>query len=144
MDREGACVESITLTTTPKPDPRSHGLAFDGPTTVSAIITLEEGSREWEALRGEIAPRLNAAIASTARSQPAGEQDERGARVFALARAEGATAETVILESVYRDPRLPMYFIEAHRESKGKGFQPIPTTMPFRTAAGSEGTVPAR
>ncbi len=121
VDREGACVESITLTTTPKPDPRSDGLAFDRPTTVSAIITLEKGSQEWEALRGEIVPHLSAAIARTARPQPAGEQEERGARVLALARAEGATAETVVLESVFRDPRLPMYFIEAHREFGGKG-----------------------
>jgi len=121
VDREGACVESITLTTTPKPDPRSDGLAFDRPTMVSAIVPLEKGSPEWETLRGEIAPRLNAAIGSTAGSQPAGEQGERGARVLALARAEGATAETVILESVLRDPRRPMYFIEAHREFRGKG-----------------------
>ena len=120
VDREGACVESITLTTTPKPDPRSDGLAFDRPTTVSAIVTLENGSREWEALRAEIAPHLSAAIASTARPQPAGQQDERGARVLALARVEGTTAATVVLESVFRDPQLPMYFIEAQREFKGK------------------------
>jgi hypothetical protein len=144
VDREGSCVESITLTTAPKPDPNSEGLAFDRPTTVSAIVTLEKGSAQWEALRGEIAPHLSAAIASTAHPQPAGEQDERGARVLALARTESTTAETVVVESVFRDPRLPLYFIEVRREFTGKGISADTDYDALRTAAGSEGTVPAR
>jgi len=119
VDREGACVESITLTTSFKPDPSSDGLAFDRPTMVSAIVTLEEGSPEWDALRREIAPHLSAAIASTSLPQPGAEQGERGARVLALARAESSTAETVVVESVFRDPRFPVYFIEVHRQFKG-------------------------
>jgi hypothetical protein len=105
VDREGACVEAITLTTSFKPDPRSDGLAFDRPTMVSAIVTLEEGSPEWDVLRREIAPHLSAAIASTALPQPGGEQDQRGARVLALARVESSPAETVVVESVFWDPR---------------------------------------
>jgi hypothetical protein len=117
VDREGACVESITLTTSFKPDPRSDGLAFDRPTRVSAIVTVEEGSPEWDALRREIVPHLSAAIASTAVPQPGGEQ--HGARVLALARAESSPAETVVVESVFRDPRVPLYYIEAHRQFTG-------------------------
>jgi hypothetical protein len=119
VDREGSCVESITLTTTPTPEPRSEGLAFDRPTTVSAIVMLEKGSPEWDVLRREIARHFSAAIAGTARPQSGGEQAETGARVLALARVEGATAETVVLESVLRDPQRAVYFIAAHREFKG-------------------------
>ena len=119
VDREGACVESITLTTSFKPDRRSDGLAFDRATTVSAIVTLEQGSPEWDVLRREIVPHLNTAIARTTLPQPGGDQDERGARALALARVVSSTAETVVVDSVFRDPRLPLYFIEAHRQFKG-------------------------
>jgi len=119
IGREGACVESITLTTSFKPDPGSDGLAFDRPTRVTAIVTVEEGSPEWDALRREIVPHLSAAIASTAVPQPGGEQRQMGARVLALARAESSPAETVVIESVFRDPRVPLYFIEAHRQFTG-------------------------
>jgi len=118
VDREGACVESITLTTSFKPDRRSDGLAFDRPTVVSAIATLAEESPEWDVLRREIVPHLNNAIARTMLPQPGGEQDVRGARALALAHAESSTAETVVVDSVFRDPRLPLYFIEAHRQFK--------------------------
>jgi hypothetical protein len=119
VDREGACVESITLTTSAKPDPRSDGLAFDRPTMVGAIDTVEEGSPEWDVLRREVAPLLSAAIASAVLPQPGGEQDARAARVLALARAESSNAETVVVESVFQDSRFPVYFIEAHRQFNG-------------------------
>jgi hypothetical protein len=120
VDREGACVESITLTTSFKADPtRSDGLAFDQPTMVSAAVALEKGSPEWDGLRREIAPHFRAAIASTTLPQPGGAQNVSGARVLALARAESSTAETVIVESVFRDPRFPVYFIESHRQFEG-------------------------
>lgn len=118
VDREGACVESITLATSFKSDPRSDGLAFDRPTMVSAIVMLEKGSPEWDVLRREIVPHFNAAIASTTLPQPGPDQDERGLRALALARVERSTAETVVIDSVFRDPRLPLYFIEAHRQFK--------------------------
>ena len=39
--------------------------------------------------------------------------------MLALARVESSTAETVVVEAVFRDPRFPVYFIEAHRQFKG-------------------------
>lgn len=81
VDREGACVESITLATSFKSDPRSDGLAFDRPTMVSAIVMLEKGSPEWDVLRREIVPHLTAAIASTTLAQRGGEQDCRRRQV---------------------------------------------------------------
>jgi hypothetical protein len=51
VDREGSCVEAITLATSFKPDPPSDGLAFDRPTTVEAVVELEQSSPEWDVLR---------------------------------------------------------------------------------------------
>jgi hypothetical protein len=119
VDRDGACVEAITLATAFKPDPRSDGLAFDRPTTVSAIVQLEHSSPEWDVFRREVAPHFRTAIANVVLPQPGHEQGEIGAKVLALARADSFSAETVVVESVFRDPRFPLYFIEAQRQFGG-------------------------
>ena len=119
VDRDGACVEAITLATSFKPDPRSGGLAFSRPTTVDAILELDPSSREWDLLRREVAPHFRAAIARTVLPQPGSEPGEMGARVLALARADPLAADTVVVEEAVRDARFPVFFIEAQRQFGG-------------------------
>jgi hypothetical protein len=119
VDRDGACVEAITLATSSKPDPRSDGLAFNRPTTVDAIVEVEQSSREWDLLRREVAPHFRTAITKTAFPQPASEQSEIAAKVLALARADKLTDDSVVVEAVFRDARVPVLFIEAHRQFGG-------------------------
>jgi hypothetical protein len=117
VDRDGSCVEAITLATSFKPNPRSDGLAFDRPTTVDAIIEsgvtrrVDESSPEFELLRQEVAAHFRTAITKAALPEH-GEM----AQVLALARADKFTDETVVVKAVFRDPRFPVYFIEAERQ----------------------------
>lgn len=115
IDGDGSCVEAITLATSFRPDPPSDGLAFDRPTTVDEILELTQNSPEWGALRREVAPHFRAAIAKTVSPQPSREQGETGANVFALARADKFSAESVAVQSAFRNPRSPVYFIETAR-----------------------------
>jgi hypothetical protein len=119
VDRDGSCFQAITLATSFKPDPPSEGLAFDRPTTVDAIIEsgvtrrVEQSSPEFELLRREVAPHFRTAITKAALPRPGSEHGEMGAEVLALARADKLTDETVVVQAVFRDPRFPVYFIEA-------------------------------
>jgi hypothetical protein len=126
VDREGSCVEAITLATSFKPDPPSDGLAFDRPTTVDAIVELEQSSPEWDVFRREVAPHFRTAIATALLPQPGREQGEMGAKVLALARADRSSAETVVVGSVFRDPRFPVFFVESQR-----GFGGIPADTDY-------------
>ena len=117
VDRADTCVGAITLTTSLRPDLQSEGLAFDRATTVDAIVRLENTSPDWDVLRSEVAPHFGRAIARGA-SQPGRDSGELGAKVLTLARADNA-AGTVTLASVLRNPRLPVYYIEAERRFDG-------------------------
>jgi len=119
VDCDGACVEAITLATSLKPDPRSGGLAFNRPTTVDAIVPLEQSSRKWDLLRREVASHFRTAITKTVLPQPGSEQREMGAKVRALARADKLADDTVVVEAVFRDARFPVFFIEAQRKFGG-------------------------
>ncbi len=122
VDRDGSCVEAITLATSFKPDPPSEGLAFDRPMTVDAIIEsgvtrrVEQSSPEFEPLRREVAGHFRTAITKAPLRRPGIEYGEMGAEVLALARADKLTDETVVVQAVFRDPRFPVYFIEAERQ----------------------------
>jgi hypothetical protein len=115
VDRDGSCVEAITLTTNFKPNPASDGLAFSRPTMVDAIVEVEQGSREQDSQRREVASHFRTAIAEAVPPRPGSEQSEIGTKVFALARADKLADDAVVLESVFRDPRFPVFFIEAQR-----------------------------
>jgi hypothetical protein len=121
VDRDGACFQAITLATSFKPDPPSEGLAFDRPTTVDAIIesgvtrAVDQSSPEFELLRREVAVHFRTAITKAALPRPGREHGEM-AEVLALARADKLTGETVVIQAVFRDPRFPVYFIEAVRQ----------------------------
>ena len=114
-DRDGSCAEAITLATSFKPDPPSEGLAFDRPTSVDAIVELEQGLPEWEPLSRQMAPHFRTAVTKTVLPQPRGEERELGAKVFALARADKFAAVDVVVQSVFLDPRFPVLFIEVER-----------------------------
>jgi hypothetical protein len=116
VDRDGSCVESITLATSFKPEPRSDGLAFSRPTTVDAIVGVEKSSRDWDLLGREVAPHFRGAITGP---QPASEQDEATAKLIALARVDKLTDDSVVVDTVFRDARFPVFFIEAHRQFGG-------------------------
>ncbi|MET0215045.1 MAG: hypothetical protein ABW292_18680 [Vicinamibacterales bacterium] len=115
VDRDGACVQAITLATSSKPDAPADGLAFNRPTKVDAIVALEQSSPQWEVLRREVVPHFRTAVTTTALPQPGREQHEIGAKVLALGRADTSAAETVVVSEVFRDPRFPVFFIGAHR-----------------------------
>src|SRR5262245_17018830 len=51
VGRDGACVQSITVTTTLKPQPASDGLAFDRPLPVDAMVRFEPDAPEVSRLR---------------------------------------------------------------------------------------------
>jgi hypothetical protein len=119
VDRDGPCVQAITLTTALKADAEADGLAFDRPATVDAIVELEQSSPQWDALSREVAPHFRTAIAKAVPPQPGREQDERGAKVLALARADGFADKTQVEEAVFRDPRSPVFFIEAQLRFRG-------------------------
>lgn len=113
LDRDGACVQAITLATSFKPDPRSEGLATSRPAAVDAIVQIEQDSPDWERLRRDMAPHFRAAVARPAPFSPKEEPGAMGARALALARAD--TLDTLTVEAAYRDPRHPLYFIEVER-----------------------------
>ena len=115
VDRDGSCVQAITLATSFKPDPPSEGLAFDRPTRVDAIVELEQGSPEWDLFRRQVAPHFRTAITKAVLPQPGSEEGELGAKVFALARADKFADEAMRVQAVFRDPRFPVFFIEAQR-----------------------------
>jgi hypothetical protein len=118
VDRADTCAGAITLTTSLRADLRSEGLAFDRAITVDAIVRLEETSPEWDALRAEVVPHFGRAIVGGASPQPGRDPGEWGVKVLALARADNA-AGTARLASVLRNPRLPVYYIEAERRYDG-------------------------
>ncbi len=124
VDRDGSCFEAITLATSFKPDPPSEGLAFDRPTTVEAIIEsgvtrAVQSLPEFELLSREVVAHFSAAISKATLPRPGSEQDEMGAEVLAIARADKLTDQTVVVKAVFRDPRFPVYFIEAERQLSG-------------------------
>jgi hypothetical protein len=119
VDRDGSCFQAITLDTSFKSDLLSDGLAFNRPTTVDAIVDVEQRSSGWGAFRREMAPHFRTAITRAVRSQPGGEQSEPGAKLLALARADKFADETVVVQTVFRDPRFPVLFIEAQRHFGG-------------------------
>src|SRR4030095_16355307 len=110
VDRDGACVQAITLATSSKPDAPADGLAFTRPTKVDAIVELEQSSRQWEVLRRELVPYFRTALTNTALPQPGREQGDIGAKVVALGRADKSAAEALAVSAVFRDPRLPVFF----------------------------------
>ena len=116
VDRDGACVEAITLSTSFKPDPASDGLAFNRPTTVDAIVELEEGSPERDLLRRDVAPHFRRALTRPVLPKPDSVQDALGVKVFALAHTDKLADDTVVVASVFRDARFPVLFIEAQRQ----------------------------
>ena len=115
VDRDGACVQAITLATSSKPDAPADGLAFNRPTKVDAIVELEQSSPQWEVLRRGMVPHFRTAITNTALPPPGREQGEIGAKVLALGRADNSAAESVAVSAVFQDPRFPVFFIGAHR-----------------------------
>ena len=115
VDREGACVQAITLATPSRTDAPADGLAFNRPTKVDAIVELEQSSPQWEVLRREVVPHFRTAITRTALPPPGREQGELGDKVLALGRAAQSAAETVAVSAVFRDPRFPVFFIGAQR-----------------------------
>jgi hypothetical protein len=117
VDRDGACVEAITLATSFRPDPPSDGLAFDRPTTVDAILQLEQSSSERDMWGREIAPHFRTAVAKVDPPRP-GHEGEIEARVLVLARADKSPLN-VVVRSVFRDPRSPVFFVETEREFAG-------------------------
>jgi hypothetical protein len=114
VEREGACVEAITLATSPKGAP-TDGLAFSRPTAVDAMMELEEGSPEWDRVRREVASHFRAALNKPVVPQPGGEHVDIGAQALALARADKFGDETVVVQAAFRDPKFPVFFIEAMR-----------------------------
>jgi hypothetical protein len=119
VDRDGSCFQAITLATSFKPGPPSDGLAFDRPTAVDKVVELDESSPEWQVLRRDVAPLFSTVAAKAVPPQVGREQGETGARVYALARADKSSAEAVIVESVFRDPRFPLFFVETQRHFGG-------------------------
>jgi hypothetical protein len=114
VGRAGSCVEAITLASSFKPDPPSNGLAFNRPTTVDAIVRLDETSPERDLLRRGVAPHFRTAL--TRPILPKSDQGEFGVKVLALARADKLAGDTVVVETVFRDARFPIFFIEAQRQ----------------------------
>lgn len=111
IDRDGSCFQAITLATSLE-DPSSEGLAFDRPTTVATIVQGEQSSPQSPAVRRDVVPHFRRAIMRTP-IPPPGSDGEMGARVLALARAHKSGKRTPILTTVLRDPRFPMFFLEA-------------------------------
>jgi hypothetical protein len=70
------------------------------------------------AFRREVASHFRAALARTELPQGS-KQSQVGTKVLALARADKLTDDTVIIELVRRDPRVPVFFIEAQRQFGG-------------------------
>lgn len=124
VDRDGACVGAITLATSFKPNVRFEGLAFDRPMPVDAIVRLEQTSPEHDVLRREVALHFRSAIDKGVSPQPKRDPGDMGTKVLARARLD--SSGTVILYSVFKHPRLPMYFIEAERHFSG-----IPTDTDY-------------
>lgn len=116
VERDGSCVQAITLGTSFKPDPASDGLAFNRPTTVDAIVELERTSPEWDVLRREVASHFRTAIIKPVLPQPGRDPGELGAKVLARARGDKLADDTVVVETLFRDPRFPVFFIEAQRQ----------------------------
>jgi hypothetical protein len=119
VDRDGSCFQAISLTTSFKPDPPSEGLAFNRPTTVDAIVDLEQGSPGPGSYGRDMAPHFRTAITKAVLPQPGSEQSSLGARVLALARVDKFFDATIVVQTVFRDPRFPVFFIEAQRHYGG-------------------------
>jgi hypothetical protein len=116
VDRDGSCVQAITLTTSPAAAP-ADGLAFNRPTAVTAIIELNESSPESNRLRREVVPHFKTAIRRPEIQSSGGERRETGNQVLTLARVEDDLAdEHVVMQKVFRDPASSVFFIEASRQ----------------------------
>ena len=140
VDGDGSCFQAITLATS-KPDLPSDGLAFNRPTTVDAIVDLEQSSPRRAPFRREVAPHFRIAIAKALVPQPGSEQSRPAAKVLALARADNFADEAVVVPTVFQDPRFPV--VSSKRSATSEGLRPTPTTTRFRIAGGSGGTGPA-
>ena len=140
VDRDGSCFDAITLATS-LTNLRSVGLAFDRPVTVVPIVERQESSPESLALRRDILPHFRRAITRTPIPAP-GSEDEIGARVLALARADKSPNPTLILPTVFRDPRMPLFFLRAewHFEeiSSGTTYDALSYSGWFRRDAAGE------
>jgi hypothetical protein len=77
---------------------------------------LEESSPERDRWRHEVALHFRRAINKPVLPQSGGEHDEPASQVLALARADKFADENVVVDTVFRDPRLPVFFIEASRQ----------------------------
>jgi hypothetical protein len=116
IDREGSCVEAITLSTSFHSDPSSNGLAFNRPTRVDAVVALEQHSRDQ--LRHDVASHFRTAFADRI-PQPGNQPGAIAPRLLAVARTDMLTDDTVSVEAVLPDARLPVMFIEAQRRFDG-------------------------
>ena len=116
VDRDGACVQAITLTTSPRNMP-AEGLAFSRPTTVTAII---ESSPESDRLRRDVVPHFKDALRPPGTPASGAERRETGQQVLALASADDEfAAEHVDLHTLLQDPVAHVFFIEAWRQYPG-------------------------
>ena len=118
VDRDGSCVQAITLATSFRPDAASEGLAFDRPTTVDAIVELGRGSPEPDLFR-QVARLFRTAVTTGVLPGRGDKGGELGAKVVALARTERFADDDVVVQNVFRDPRAPVFFIEAERHFEG-------------------------
>jgi hypothetical protein len=116
VDRDGSCVQAITLTTSPGEAP-ADSLAFNRPTAVTAIIELNESSPESNRLRREVVPHFKTAVGKSGTAPSSGERRETGTQVLALASAGDDFAENrVVVQKAFRDPASSIFFIEASRQ----------------------------
>lgn len=116
VDRDGSCVQAITLTTSPTAAP-ADGLAFNRPTAVTAIIELSESSPQSNRLRREVVPHFKTAIRKSGIPPSGGEPRETGKQVLALASAEDDFADQhVVVQKVFREAASSVFFIEASRQ----------------------------
>ena len=116
VDRDGACVQAITLTTSPRNMP-AEGLAFNRPTPVTAII---ESSPESDRLRRDVVPHFKDALRPPGTPASGAERRETGQQVLALASADDEfAAEHVDLHTLLQDPVAHVFFIEAWRQYPG-------------------------
>lgn len=117
VDRDGSCVQAITLATSPRQAP-ADGLAFNRPTAVSAIVEWNVSPPgESDGLRREVISHFRTATRKSGVLPSDAERRETGAQVLALARADDEFGgEHVVVENVLRDPASRVFFIEALRQ----------------------------
>jgi hypothetical protein len=136
VDRDGSCVQAITLTTSPTAAP-ADGLAFNRPTAVTAIIEWKESSPESNRLRREVVPHFKTAIRKPEIQSSGGERRETGNQVLTLARVEDDLADEHVVMRRFSGILHPPSSSSKRRVSTLR-FRPTLRTMRFRIAAGSD------